>query len=67
MTDTGTPFDDADAEDGWDAGDTLLAQFDNAALRIRLLLAAHADTGRVARLLDDLATIRRRIFRRELD
>jgi hypothetical protein len=66
MAGPGVPFDDADLEDGWDASDTLLAQFDNAVLRIREMTAGVTDQARRGRLLEDLATIRRRIFRREL-
>ena len=60
---TGIPFDDATLEDAWDASDPLLAQFDNAVLRIRELLAdAHGDRRvKAMRLFNDLETIRNRI------
>jgi hypothetical protein len=67
---TGIPFDDADLEDAWDASDRLVDLFDNAALRIRELLADDPDPARqarAARLFDDLETIRRRLVAGELD
>jgi len=67
---TGIPFDDADLEDAWDASDRLIDLFDNAVARVRELLADEVDPARIARaarLFDNLETIRRRIFQRELD
>jgi hypothetical protein len=59
MADTGTPFDDADPEDGWDASDPARYLIDNIAARLRRLID---DPARLARLLDDLETIRERVI-----
>jgi hypothetical protein len=63
---TGVPFDDADPEDGWDASDPVIYQLDNIAARLRRLLEIEPDIARVARLFDDLATIRARVLAGDL-
>lgn len=63
MTGIGTPFDDADPEDGWDASDAVVFQLDNLVVRIHdLLEASRPDrAGRITRLFIHLAFIRDRI------
>lgn len=69
MTDTGTPFGDADPEDGWDATDPVRHQLANIITRLLAidLILRGVDAGRVARLFQDLETIRQRIAARDLD
>ena len=69
MSDTGTPFADADPEDGWDASDPVADQLANIVARLYAidLILRGVDGGRAARLFDDLETIRQRIIARDLD
>lgn len=67
MTDLGEPFADGDdPEDAWDSSDPLVLSFDNIVIRVRLMLqgATGERAARGRRLLEDLATIRRRIISR---
>jgi len=63
MSDTGTPFDDADPEDGWDASDPVVDLLDNISIRVNDLFTGDRPdrSGRLLRLLAHIAFIRNRV------